>query len=398
MRIALITSEYVTESSCDGGLAGYIARIVRALRELGHAPVVVVASDRNERLLHDGIEVHRVQVNQPIIRRIEWWTRHRIPLGWLWQSWMLNRAVRRLEAARPFDVLHYSSYMAVALFRRSRAPAVIRLSSLQRMLHEANEKPRRLREYIAEKLERWALQRGDLLFAPSKLLADRVAALTGRDVRVLESPWMLPATAPDYGLYQQHLAGKDYLLYFGTLNVLKGLPTLAKALPLILEESPDLHFVAVGKQLDYRGTPMSDYLRECVGSHADRVHYLGKQGRSSLDPVIEHARAVVLPSRVDNLPNACIEAMAHGKVVVATDGASFEQLINDGETGLLCRIDDPDDLRDALRRLLKLTQEERQAMGERARLRIKQLQPDIVGSQLVSLYREACKTCAVEKI
>ena len=398
MRVALVTSEYVTEPSGDGGLAGYLYRIAVILKDMGYSPVVLVASDHNEQFMHEGVEVRRVMARHRVIDWIDCLTRHWLPLDWLWQSWVLNRAVIRAEREQPFNVIHFSSYMAVGLFRRSRTPAVIRLSSLQRMLHEANEVPRRFRERLAEKLELWALTRGDLLFAPSKLLADRVTALTGRAVQVLESPWMPSGTAPDPTLYQQQLAGKNYLLYFGTLNVLKGLPALAEALPQILEESPELHFVAVGKQRHYRGLPMSDYIRKCAGRHADRVHYLGKQGRPRLDPVIDHAQAVVLPSRLDNLSNACIEAMAHGKIVVATHGASFEQLIDDGKSGLLCKIDDPDDLRNVLRRLLQMSQEQRHAMGERAKARVKLLHPDIVASQLVRFYREANKKCAVEKL
>ncbi len=46
-----------------------------------------------------------------------------------------------------------------------------------------------------------------------------------------------------------------------------------------------------------------------------------------------------LPSRIDNLTNTCIESMALGKVVIGTQGAIFEQLIEDGVNCFLCRID-----------------------------------------------------------
>ncbi len=47
---------------------------------------------------------------------------------------------------------------------------------------------------------------------------------------------------------------------------------------------------------------------------------------------------------MDNFPNACIEAMYFSKVVIGTDGASFEQLITHGKNGLLCRIGDSPDV------------------------------------------------------
>lgn len=397
MRIALITSEYVTEKSGDGGLAGYLYRIAVTLRDMGHVPVVLVAADCDDQIIHDGVDVHRINVCHPVVDGLDFLTRHRLPLDWLWQSFVLNRTVLRLERKSSFDVLHYSSYMAVPLFRLSRVPAVIRLSSLQRMLHEANMVPRRMRERFLEKLEIRALKHGDLLFAPSLMLARKVEGLTGRPVLTLESPQLARPTKTDLTLRLKELEGKQYLLFFGTLSILKGLLTLADALPEILEEYPHLHFVAVGKEQDYQGRPMSDHLRLRVGRHAQRVHCFGKQERSCLDPIIQDALAVVLPSRVDNLSNACIEAMSHGKVVIATRGASFEQLIEDEKSGFLCLVDDPDDLQKAMRRLLQLTPEERQAMGEKARKRTKQLNPEKVVGELVELYEMARTQCPADR-
>lgn len=386
MRIALVTTEYVTEPSGDGGLAGYLHRVAVTLRDMGHVPVVLVAADSRGYSMHQGVEVHRVAVRHPLLQGLDWVTRHRLPLNWLWQSYQLNRYLHRLETRQAFDVIQYSSYMATALFRRSPTPAVVRLSSLQSMLHEANDVPRRLRERLAERLEMSALRRADLLFAPSRWLADVAQSLTGRSVHVLASPWLPPHEVADPSLYEQHLAGKRYLLYFGTLNTLKGIPTLAAVLPDVLASYPELHVVAIGKEQAYRGRPMSRFLRESAGRHANRVHYFDRQPRTRLGPVVEHALAVILPSRIDNLPNACIEAMSYAKTVVATKGSSFDELIDDGVNGLLFRVDDPDDLRATLFRLLQLPASQLEAMGRRARAGVGRLHADKVIGELVEFY------------
>ena len=44
---------------------------------------------------------------------------------------------------------------------------------------------------------------------------------------------------------------------------------------------------------------------------------------------------VVLPSRIDNYPNTCLEAQALGKIVIGPRGSSLEEMIIDGETGFL---------------------------------------------------------------
>jgi glycosyltransferase involved in cell wall biosynthesis len=79
-------------------------------------------------------------------------------------------------------------------------------------------------------------------------------------------------------------------------------------------------------------------------------------------------RVIVLPSRSDSFPNACLEAMVRGKLVEGTRGASFEQWIDDRESGLLCEIDDRQSLQSTIERAL--THPDPGAIGERAKARI----------------------------
>ena len=103
----------------------------------------------------------------------------------------------------------------------------------------------------------------------------------------------------------------------------------------------------------------------------------------------EHAHAVILPSRVDNFPNACIESMAFRRVVVGTRGNGFEQLINDGASGFLCAVDDSADLLRACERVLALSDVERKAMGERAYERTRELLPENSIPKLIDFYLDA---------
>src|SRR5438445_13474511 len=49
---------------------------------------------------------------------------------------------------------------------------------------------------------------------------------------------------------------------------------------------------------------------------------------------------VVLPSRIDGMPLAILEAQALGKSVVASRVGSLPEMISDGKTGFLCEPDD----------------------------------------------------------
>jgi glycosyltransferase involved in cell wall biosynthesis len=110
-----------------------------------------------------------------------------------------------------------------------------------------------------------------------------------------------------------------------------------------------------------------------------------------------NARAVVIPSLVENFPNVCLEAMAHRCVVVGTRGIAFDQLLIDGVSGLLCEPGSPAGLVEAVGKALRLTEAERQAMGEKAAERIRALRPEIVVEQLLDFYRTVMERAGAGK-
>jgi glycosyltransferase involved in cell wall biosynthesis len=390
VRVAFISPEFVTEPSYDGGLANYLHRAGVSLVRLGHEPHVIVASDRDESFDLDGIRVHRVDVRPSwlhgLARRIL--RRYHPLLSILWQSFGLNRRLRQLHEEHPFALAQYSSYRATALFRPRAVPAVVRLSSLESLWGRAYERERRPMgpARLASFLEELSIAMGRRLISPSHLLADAAEKATGRPVRVVESPFLPFAGELDPTVYREHLSTRRYALFFGTIGLLKGIKCLAEVLEPLFENHKDLYFVFVGKEGRFRGRSMLEYVRAQAGEHRDRVLHFDRMPHASLYPIIEHAAAVVLPSRIDNFPNACLEAMSLGKVVVGTRGASFDQLIDDGVSGFLCEIDDRKSLLAVVERALATDRAD--AIGARARARIDELRPELAGARLVAAYEE----------
>lgn len=396
MRIAFISPEFVTEDNYDGGLANYLYRAALSLVGLGHEPHIIVASDRDESFDLDGIRVHRVDAGPRWLHGLAGriLRRYRPVFSTLWQSFVLNRRLRRLHAQRPMALAQYSSYLATALFRPRGIPAVVRLSSLASQMDRAYERdgPVGLAQ-LTFLLELRAIARGGLLIAPSRLLADAAEEATGKPVRVVESPFVSSVGEPDPAVYREHLSMRRYALFFGTVGILKGVKCLAEILEPLLEEHKDLYFVFVGKDARFRGRPMLEYVRTQAGEHRDRVLHFDRMPHASLYPIIEHAEIVVLPSRIDNFPNACLEAMSLGKIVVGTRGASFDQLIDDGVSGFLCEIDDRKSLLAAVERALAT--DRAAAIGTRARARIEELRPELAGERLVEAYAELLEGSAL---
>ena len=109
----------------------------------------------------------------------------------------------------------------------------------------------------------------------------------------------------------------------------KGHPEAIDAWPEVLRSVPEARLLIVGEG------PMESRLREQVaalGLH-DRVHFAG--ARSDI-PAIQRASSVaLLPTYIEALPTALIEAAACGVPAVATRVGGVPEVVVDGVTGLL---------------------------------------------------------------
>jgi len=391
LRIAFVTPEYVTETNFDGGLANYLHRVSLALVAFGHEPVIIVSSNSDQTLFDRGIEVQRVNIARGAFRHILSLRPRRIAaaLYLIAQSWQLNQRLERLHLSKPLSLVQYTHLGAVGLFRSRQLPAMARLSSYTPLVKQAYGLSPGFMGGAQHILEMAALRRMDAVFSPSRLIADAVKQETNLDVRVIETPFLMDCREADNSIFTERLHGKRYLLFFGTLGQLKGVPVIADILAELLGRHPQLYFVFVGKEdPNHSAEPMMARVWAKAGAYCDRALYLGQLRHEQLYPIIENAYAVILPSRIDNFPNTAIEAMAFGRVVVGTRGTSFEQLLTDGTTGFLCDPDSPASLLAVTEKVLQLSADERMEIGRNAQTRILELRPEKVVRQLLGFYSE----------
>jgi glycosyltransferase involved in cell wall biosynthesis len=81
------------------------------------------------------------------------------------------------------------------------------------------------------------------------------------------------------------------------------------------------------------------------------LEFLGS--RSDIVDLLQQAWGFVLPSRNEGMPNALLEAMACGLPCVATRVSGSEDVITDGQNGLLVEPEEPAHLARALRSLIE---------------------------------------------
>jgi glycogen(starch) synthase len=393
MRIAIVTTEYVTEANFAGGLANYSYRLARGLRELGHDAEVFVDGPCEASFEHDEITVHRLKGRPPIYIR----TLQRLLSRLRFASYtrdvnILNRiltlraGLQKRHRDRPFDLVHYTHLLGSGVLRM-RLPSVVRLSSYRDLWHPfgfPSTSP------FAGLLEDLALKRADAVFGPSHYVAEFVRSKLNVPVSIIESPFVALQGNEDLSLWEKHLRSRGrYGLYFGSLAEWKGVFVLSEALKTLLTEHPHLYFVFVGRNLSTRhGIPASESILGELAAFKDHVMRLDAMPHAQLFPIVRHADFVALPSLADNLPNTCLEAMALGTVVIGTRGRSFDQLIEDGVNGLLCEPGDITSLTNALRRAATMRPDDKERMTRLAQDRIRRLAPHQVLAELVEFYRE----------
>jgi glycosyltransferase involved in cell wall biosynthesis len=391
MNIAFITPEYITEKGFDGGLSNYLHKISMGLHERGHTVYIIVSSDKNEQLKFDGVHVVKVNIQSKLLSVYKRLSRGKFyaPLLWLVQSWKLNTALKRLNKTNKIDIAQFASYTAVGIFASKHIKSISRISSYQPLWDNAYGIKSSLSSKVNTYLELLALK--ETVFGPSNIIADAVSKRLKKPVTVLESP--LPKIiSANQVVYNDSLRGKKYLLFFGSIGILKGVKEIADIIPLLLEKYPDLYFVFVGKDMGFDGHTMLEYVWKKAGDNRGRCIYLGAMKQKYLQVIVQNSYTVVLPSRVDNLPNTLTESMALGKIVIGTRGASFEQLICDGQNGFLCEVANKETLYASIEKSLALTERQKLIMESNAKGSVLRLNTGIISEKLEKLFEKVIET------
>src|SRR5262249_27487004 len=121
----------------------------------------------------------------------------------------------------------------------------------------------------------------------------------------------------------------------------------------------------------------------------NRVRFLGWS--SDITENLRGASLCVVPSRMEGLPAAPLEAMALGIPVVATAvGGNLDLLSGVGLPSRLVPPEDPAALAAAMRSVLESPAADRRAMGEKLQTwAYAQFAPDRIGRETIALYEES---------
>lgn len=177
-----------------------------------------------------------------------------------------------------------------------------------------------------------------------------------------------------------------HILAFGAMDgkntYHKGFDLLTECLKKLRGQIHDLELVVFGKNkpkdpIDF-GFP---------------VHYLGHIFDDiSLAIIYNAADALIIPSRIDNLPNTGVEAMACGTPVIAFDTCGLPDIVSHQETGWLANAFDTEDLAKGIQWVLE-DESRNRSLGRTARLSaVEKYSYPVVAAQYMELYHAVLKS------
>lgn len=163
----------------------------------------------------------------------------------------------------------------------------------------------------------------------------------GLDLRSLGDASATEAAGPRAG-------GEDLIVgAVGNLRPAKDYPNLLRAAAELTERGVSLRVLIAGEGDGELKQALVE-LRSKLGLD-ERVEFLGF--RKDVHRFLQSVDVFVMSSKVEGLPLAPVEALALGKPVVATRAGGTDEVVRDGETGLLVPVEDPVALADALQRV-----------------------------------------------
>lgn len=132
----------------------------------------------------------------------------------------------------------------------------------------------------------------------------------------------------------------------GRLSQEKGLEDLIRATPRILSQHPKTKILIIGEG------PERNKLECMVSNKGMREDILFLGFVSNMDELYQDIDLVVLSSYTEGLPKVLLEALRHGKPVVATNVGGVPEIILPGQTGVLVAPHSPEALARAICDLL----------------------------------------------
>ena len=398
LRVCLLSVGYPPGDT--HGVSRSTHTLAQGLAELGHEVHVVTAGDRHNVIFRDGAYIHEVSGADHNRYGSYASQGYHDLVHWLNHSHAVYDRVRSLRLNHEIQIVDSPLWNLDGLVTAVAAevPVAVRVVTSMKQIAAVHGQESDETRLLAD-LE------GDLLDMASAIISNSQGTVrTLREIYGLQlentlhhvAPYgIVPAAEEDLPDPAAKSSEETTVLFVGRLEGRKGILELFAAIPEVLRQAPRTRFQIVGSDNShedgFRAAHRMDYpsfFKKKYRSCAERVDFLGFVDEDQLADCYKRCDVFVAPSRYESFGLIFLEAMNYSRPVIGCRAGGPEDIIVDGETGLLVPPQDPSALADAITALVS-SPEQRREMGRAGRRRLlDRYSHTAMAEEFVTVYRK----------
>jgi glycogen synthase len=392
MEHLIVCREYPPAPSPPGGIGTYVKHLAKLLAEAGEIVHVIAqrwegAPQRTSESHNGRLVIHRVSLDEAVAEAadadlLEGLASSDCPSQvFAWQTAKVAESLIRTEEIGVVEgpeweaPLYYLQVRrAVGLGPAREPPCLVHLHSPSELIFRHNGWDVSLTDFAPlRRFEEYTVHAADALICPSRHLAREARELFGLadldiDLDIEVIPYPMGNTAvierkPD--VWQRNV-----FCYTGRLELRKGVVEWVDAAIEAAHSHPHAIFEFIGGDTFLNGGAgawVSNHLKARIPrALLPRFRFRGSQSREMMLESLSRASVAVIPSRWENLPYSCIEAMSTGLPVLVSPNGGMAELVVDGKSGWIAPSGSAPGLLSALRRVLDTPADKRADMGHEA--------------------------------
>ncbi|WP_313798274.1 glycosyltransferase family 4 protein [Cytobacillus sp.] len=329
LTILLLAWEYPPH--LIGGLAKHVHGLSIGLQRSGYKVYVITANPGHltDEEMVDEVHIYRVRSYSDNSNDFFIWVDG------------LNAAIAekalKLAEKHPFSVIHAHDWLVSdsAIFIKSSLKLPL-ISTIHATEHGRNNGIyTELQSYVHEK-ERQLVMISDHLIVCSEYMNEELVQIFEVSAQKIA---IIPNGVEEGLSVESHKnellpmplqVNKRLIFSIGRMVKEKGFDTLIEAAFLMKERFPDVYFIVAGK-----GPMLEEYRKRVLQLNLSNLSFVGFISEETKNALYKICTLAVFPSRYEPFGIVALEAMQHGKPIIASRTGGFKSIVQHGLTGLL---------------------------------------------------------------
>lgn len=374
MHICFIANEYPPPGKSYGGIGSFLLSYTKILIQNGHTVSIVGTTDEKSNFQSKTVGLEIIYASRSSIKGLKWYL----------NSLKISKTIAHLHKNNPIDIIEAQEAGFAFVKIPEGIRKIIRLHGGHSFFAEFENKKINQWKFFQEKL---SFKKCDAVIATSNFVKTQTLKhinFKNKPTATINNPILIDLFSPKSN--SKTIIGSA--VFAGTICEKKGIRQLCLALPKIIEQIPEFHLYAYGRDWFFPdGRLYKNWLTDQLSNLIlERVTFLDPVPYEELPNVYATGEICVFPSHIEVQGLVAPEAMCMEKPVVFTKFGPGPETIDDGVNGWLCDTRSSDAIAETIIKVFRVRQNF-EKIGKLAREKvINKFSPTIIYNQNIQFY------------